>query len=131
MTHIQVIAGILLAIRVVAVVYLLRVFRQQWRLIRETVTPFPAIRRILISIVVVSLLSNILPMTIDLAVLLDKSYAGDLLVPYAFSNAIGMAFLAIGWRYMYRIIEREREALERELSKLRSNIKSLKKEKGK
>lgn len=128
MTAIEIHAFILLLFRIGSVIFLGMVLRQQLKLLRDTVTDFPYIRRILISLLVLSLIANAIPIGIDMLTLLGKSYAGRLLIPYAYSNALGMLGLSFGLWVMYREIEKERQANKKERNHLVADNKQLTKD---
>lgn len=118
---IQLIAGILLALRVVAVIFLLFVILRQLKLLRETTTEHTAVRLVMLVLVGITFAGNFVPIAIDVATLLsevERTTPSTLGVGYAFSNAITACVSAIGWFVLYRIIAIEQDAVKQERADL-------------
>jgi hypothetical protein len=101
---------------------------QQIRLFRDTTTEAPAARKVLLAIVAISLLSNVLPIAIDVATIFGWDRAGSLLIPYALNNVISMTLMAIGWWILLRISERANKLAAKEHDELVADNKSLAKD---
>lgn len=93
MTDIQVIAAILLTLRLVGDVFMLAVLRRQWHLFRYHIDEsLRSFRKLLFAITIILLLGNCVPIVIDAIALLGMKL-GDWLILYAVTNAV-TAFLA-------------------------------------
>lgn len=89
----QLLAIILLSLRIIAVGLLLAVIIKQIMQIRTTVTNFPAVRGAILVLTIVLLLGQILPIVLDSVVAFGSTYAGRNISPtslnagYSLSNA--------------------------------------------
>lgn len=126
--NIKVIAAILLLLRVISVVSLSGVLKRQWGLFKVEHTRLTKVRITLLILVGITFVSNILPIIIDLATIFGRTYAGRLLVPYAFSNAIGITSMSVAWWYLYRSIAREGIGLQHENERLTARNVTLTKD---
>lgn len=106
--HIQVVAWTLLILRLISVVFLFMVLRQQYYLNRHTTTPYGRVRGILIILVGIAFIGQFVPILIDGSTII-KQYdgkVGPLLGNYALSNAITSAVSSIGWWMLYRSVDK-------------------------
>lgn len=128
MTSIQVTAAILLALRLIAVGFLLSVVLGILTSLKKTYTQYEKSRIILACLVLLTFAGNFLPIAIDSASLFGLDYAGNLLIPYAFSNAITAASSGIGWWMLRKQSEIERTKAETEHDGLVADNKALTKD---
>lgn len=109
MEEVKLLAGLLLALRLVAVFFLLLVILRQIKLVRSTETEYTTVRIVLLTLVGITFIGQFIPIAIDLNGLLRVSSGSpsSLLVAYALSNAIISATVSVGWWVLYRIIEKD------------------------
>lgn len=108
MDKLQLLALLLLILRLIATGVLLSVLNRQIYYFRTTYTEAPRIRKGLFVLVIASTLTQVIPIIIDTAALFEiygRSSPHPLGVAYAFSNASLSVITAFGWRYLYGIIE--------------------------
>lgn len=110
MISIQIIAAILLIIRIFSIVFMSSVIRKQFRLfklpIREEVRMF---RVVLFILAIVILIGNAIPVIVDTVTLLTdvprSPFLSHLSVTYALSNAITSLSSSLLIWFLYRISE--------------------------
>ncbi len=127
MEEVKLLAGLLLALRLVAVSFLLLVIIRQLRLLRRTETEYTAVRIVLITLVGITFIGQFIPIIIDTSTLLrDVTGTPDgLLIAYALSNAITAVISSAGWWVLYRIIEKEAIETKKILEKAEAEKKAL------
>jgi hypothetical protein len=107
---IKTIAFILLIGRIISVAYIFLVLRQQWKLLRTSITPkLQPLRQRLFFLALVIFIGNLVPITIDLATLLTPLTRGNpspLGITYAFSNCITAALSSFLLWELYRMAAR-------------------------
>lgn len=114
MDKLQVFALLLLTFRLIATAVLLSVLKKQLHYFRTTYTEAPRIRKGLFVLVIAATLTQIVPILIDIAALLELYQRGNVVpigVAYAFSNATLSLVTAFGWRYLYGIMEEDQQKI--------------------
>lgn len=111
MDKLQIFALGLLIIRLIALIVLAGVLKRQINYFKTTYTEAPRIRKGLFLLVGITTLTQIIPILVDLAAVLELFPRTNPVQPagltYAFNNAITSLVAAFGWRYLYDIIEED------------------------
>lgn len=128
MTDTQVHALTLLVLRLTTVGFLASVIYRLLLTFKTTSTKYNGTRMIIITLVGLTFIGNFLPILIDVSALSGKSYAGALLVPYAYSNALTALTTAVGWWMLYKSTLIERANTKTEHDKLAADNKALTKD---
>lgn len=126
----QTIALHLLTLRIISSLALLYVLRKQWKFIRENNPKSEQrVRLVLFFLTSVMLIGNFFPITIDLVSILRDEVVilrlNELIVLYAYSNAIGAAMGSIGWATLYVLADREKVHLKEENKDLHQEVQQL------
>lgn len=127
---VKIIAVSLLILRLVSTIFLILVLRRQLHLIKKTDTDLDSTRKLLFLLVFIALLGNIVPIIIDLITFLEpdsRSNPSPLGVLYAYSNAITAAVVALGWWFLYRLIQHESKQMRADNKQLTFDNKQLRK----
>lgn len=128
MTDTQLHAFNLLFFRLISVGTLFWVIINLLRQLKTTHTKYNGTRMVILTLVGLTFIGNFLPIMIDLATLIGERYAGALLVPYAYSNAITGATTGIGWVMLYRTSKADRVRAQAENDELVADNKALTKD---
>lgn len=97
--------------RLIALFVLAGVLKRQINYYRTTYTEAPRIRKGLFLLVGVATLTQIIPILVDLAAVLNlfsnRNPINPVGIIYAYNNAITSLVVAFGWHYLYDIIEED------------------------
>ena len=111
MNSLQYFALGLLVMRLIALFVLGGVLKRQIHYFRTTYTEAPRIRKGLFFLVAIATLTQLIPIFVDFAAVVELYPRTNPIQPagiiYAYNNAITSLVVAFGWRYLYNIIEED------------------------